>query len=50
MCLLLLLPVLGIYTYLIRYHRQIMLATKLPGPKAYPIVGNYNIMRTNSGE
>lgn len=41
--------VLAVYAYLVRYYRQIILATKLPGPKAYPVIGNYNIIRANSG-
>lgn len=41
---------LAVYAYLVRYYRQILLATKLPGPKAYPLIGNYNTVRTNSGK
>lgn len=40
---------LAVYAYVRRYYRQIRLATSLPGPKAYPIIGNYNIMRTDGG-
>lgn len=42
--------ILAIYAYLLRYYRQILLATKLPGPRAYPVIGNYNIVRTNTGK
>lgn len=36
--------------YVVRFHRQIRLALKLPGAKAYPLIGNYNIIRGHSGE
>ena len=40
---------LAVYAYLVRYYRQIILAAQLRGPKAYPVIGNYDIVLSNSG-
>lgn len=41
---------LAVYAYLVRYYRQVLLAIRVPGPKAYPVIGNFNIVRKNTGK